>query len=153
MIEGSSHGGNQTLKHRELTDRILATFYEVYNELGFGFLESVYENALVIALRENGLLVSQQVRVPVWFRGNLVGDFEADLIVQDLVLLELKSARSIAEAHKTQLLNYLRATEVEVGFLLNFGHKPEFKRMAFDNSRKRPETDGGNMLSVLFPDD
>lgn len=144
---------NETLKHRELTDTILGTFYEVYNELGFGFLESVYENSLVIALRAKGLSVKQQVDVPVWFRNQMVGDFTADLIVEDLVLLELKAARMIDESHKSQLLNYLRATEIEIGLLLNFGHRPEFKRRAFDNVRKTPPTNNEGLLSALFTDD
>lgn len=141
------------MKYGELTDSILGTFYEVYNELGFGFLESVYENALVMALREKGLLVSQQVPIPVWFRGKIVGNFTADLVVDEIVLLELKAARSIDEAHKSQLLNYLKATRIEVGFLLNFGHAPEFKRMAFENSRKKPRAVDKRALSVLFSND
>ena len=128
---------NETLKHKELTEVIIGTFYEVYNELGFGFLESVYENALVIALTEKGLKVEQQIPIPVWFRGQRVGDFVADLLVENTVILELKAVRAIDEAHKAQLLNYLRATEIEIGLLLNFGQSAEFKRLAFDNHRKK----------------
>jgi GxxExxY protein len=138
------------LKHSTLTELIIGTFFEVYNELGHGFLESVYENSLAIALREKGLEVYQQVAVPVHFRGNLVGDFVADMIVGRTVLLELKSARSIDPAHIAQLLNYLKATEIEVGLLLNFGHKPEFKRLAFENRRKQPAQEGKSLLSALF---
>jgi GxxExxY protein len=125
------------LKHEELTRKIIGVFYEVYNELGQGFLESVYEGAMEIALAEAGLRVERQVPVPVWFRGRQVGDFKADLLVEGLVILELKAARAFDPSHEAQLLNYLRATEIEVGLLLNFGPKPEFKRFAYDNERKR----------------
>lgn len=128
---------SEILKHHELTEKVIGTFYEVYNELGFGFLESVYENALVIALRTKGFQVEQQISVPVWFRGQRVGDFVADLLVENALILELKAVRTIDEAHKAQLLNYLRATEIEVGLLLNFGQSAEFKRLAFDNHRKK----------------
>jgi GxxExxY protein len=131
---------NGDLKHRELTDKIIGTFYEVYNELGTGFLEAVYENSLVIALREKGFIVGQQISVPVWFRGQRVGDFVTDLLVENTVILELKAVRAIDDSHKAQLLNYLRATEIEVGLLLNFGQSAEFKRLAFDNHRKKQKT-------------
>ena len=126
-------------KHQELTRKIIGVFYDVYNELGHGFLESVYEAAMLIALREAGLRAETQVPVVVNFRGYLVGDFRADLLVESAVLLELKAARALDPSHEAQLLNYLRATEIEVGLLLNFGVKPEFKRLAFDNERKRPQ--------------
>ena len=130
-------GENEQFKHSELTQSIIGTFYEVYNELGHGFLESVYENSLAKALREKGCEVHQQIAIPVWFRGTQVGDFDADIMVNHLVLLELKAVRAIDPAHVAQLLNYLKATEIEVGLLLNFGPKPEFKRVAFGNDRKR----------------
>jgi GxxExxY protein len=138
------------LKHRELTEKIIRTFYEVYNELGYGFIESVYENSLAIALRQEGHEVFQQIDVPVWFRGTQVGGFDADLLVDRKVILELKSARAIDPAHVAQLLNYLRATEIEVGLLLNFGHRPELKRLVFDNSRKRFSDKQANILGALF---
>jgi len=125
------------LKHKELTETIIGVFYEVYNELGHGFLESVYEKAFEVALTARGLNVCCQIAVPVWFRGRRVGDFTADLLVERSVLLELKAVRTLDSAHEAQLLNYLRATEIEVGLLFNFGIKPEFKRLAFDNSRKK----------------
>ena len=109
----------------------------MYNELGHGFLESVYERAFEVALTSKGLDVCRQIQVPVWFRGHKVGDFVADILVNRLVLLELKAGRTIDSAHEAQLLNYLRATEIEVGLLFNFGIKPEFRRLAFDNSRKQ----------------
>lgn len=124
------------MKHEELTEKIIGVFYEVYNELGHGFLESVYENAMVIALRGKGLHVEQQYQTPVWFRGNKIGAFCADLIVDGKIIIELKAVRSIDPSHEAQLLNYLRATEIEVGLLLNFGVKPEMKRRIYDNPRK-----------------
>jgi GxxExxY protein len=126
-------------KHRELTEKIIGVFYEVYNELGHGFLESVYEEAMLIALIETGLKTAHQVPTPVWFRGRMIGDFKADIFVGASVILELKASRLLEPAHEAQLLNYLRATNIEVGLLLNFGVKPQFKRMAFDNDRKRPQ--------------
>ena len=123
-------------KHKEITDKIIRVFYEVYNELGHGFLESVYERSLEIALNSLGVKVCRQIQIPVWFRGKPVGDFTADMLVADCILLELKAARVLDSSHQAQLLNYLRATEIEVGLLLNFGLKPEFKRLIFDNPRK-----------------
>ncbi|MFN6962979.1 MAG: GxxExxY protein [Pyrinomonadaceae bacterium] len=130
---------NEQFRHSDLTRDIIGTFYEVYNELGHGFIESVYENALCITLRKKGLEVHQQGAVPVWFRGQKVGDFDADVMVNRLVLLELKVARTIEQAHIAQLLNYLKATPIEVGLLLNFGPRPEFKRVVFGNDRKSGE--------------
>jgi GxxExxY protein len=125
------------LKHSDLTDKIIGVFYDVYNELGYGFLESVYEEALVIALRDTGLAVSRQIPIPVWFRGRQVGEFRADILVDHKVLLELKSARVLERAHEAQLLHYLKATEIELGLLLNFGSRPQFRRLLFDNQRKK----------------
>ena len=125
------------LKHGLLTDKILRAFYDVYNELGQGFLESVYHRSLVLALESAGLKVCSRVAIPVWFRGHQVGQFEADVLVENCVLLELKAARSLDSSHRAQLLNYLRATDIEVGLLLNFGERPEFKRIIFDNLTKK----------------
>ena len=125
------------LKHKELTETIIGVFFEVYNELGHGFLGSVYERAFEVALTAKGLDVRCQIEVPVWFRGKRVGDFTADVLVERCVLLELKAARTLDSSHEAQLPNYLRATEIEVGLLFNFGITPEFKRLAFDNSRKK----------------
>jgi len=119
--------GYESLKHRELTEKIIGSFYDVYNELGHGFLESVYQQALTVALNAAGMKVEREVPISVRFRGHTVGDFRADLLVEGCVLLELKAARSIDQAHEKQLLNYLRATDVEVGLLLNFGVKPQFR--------------------------
>jgi len=130
-------GGTVGLKHAELTEKIVGIFCDVYNELGYGFLESVYEESLVIALRETGLDVERQLVIPVWFRGHEVGRFRGDILVEDSVLLELKNARILEAAHEAQLLHYLKSTEIEVGPLLNFGSRPQFRRLLFDNSRKK----------------
>ena len=122
--------------HEELTERIIKIFYDVYNEVVHGYLESVYENAMTIALEQEGLKVERQVGLPVFFRGQSIGVFYADLIVEGLVILELKAVRSIDASHEAQLLHYLRSTEIEVGLLLNFGVKPEMKRKIYDNPRK-----------------
>lgn len=126
-----------SLKHYELTQKIIGVFYDVYNELGHGFLESTYAEAITLALRSAGLRPAREVSIPVWFRGQKIGQYFADLIVEDVVLLELKATRAIDSTHEAQLLHYLRATEMEVGLLLNFGVRPQFRRLIFDNKRKK----------------
>ncbi len=123
------------LPHRELTERIIGAFYEVYKELGPGFLESVYESALSIVLAQSGLRIERQVPLEVRFRGVLVGLFRPDLLVEGLVVVELKAAKSLDPAHEAQLLNCLKATQIEVGLLFNFGPRPQFKRMIFNDHR------------------
>ncbi len=123
-------------KYKEITEKIIKGFYEVYNELGSGFLESVYEHALSIVLIGYGLHVERQKEISVHFRGHVVGDFRADLIVDNKVIVELKAVRSLDPIHEAQLINYLKATDIEVGLLLNFGSKPQFKRLIYDNKRK-----------------
>lgn len=131
----------QNLKHKEITDEILYAFFKiVYPALGFGFLEKVYENAMVIALREMGLKVEQQVKIVVYFAGQVVGEYYADLVVEGCVVVELKAVQNLLDEHDAQLLNYLRATEYEVGLLLNFGSQPRFRRKVFDNERKSSAT-------------
>jgi GxxExxY protein len=125
------------LKHSEVTEKTIGIFYDVYNELGYGFLESTYAEALVMALEESGLGTAREVPVPVWFRGRKVGQYYADVIVGGVVLLELKASRALDSAHEAQLLHYLRATEIEVGLLLNFSLRPQFRRLLFDNERKK----------------
>ena len=125
------------LIHSELTEQIIGIFYEVYNELGHGFLESVYEQALSIAFAEHEIFFQRQIAVPVWFRGRQVGDFRADLLIENKVIIELKAGRAIESAWEKQLLNYLRATQIEVGLLLNFGPAPQFRRLVFNNERKK----------------
>ncbi len=125
------------MKHSEITEQIIKAYYKVYNTLGFGFLERVYEKALVIELRKQGLLAQQQLGITVFYDGENVGDYCADVLVNNLVILELKASESLCYEDECQLLNYLRATDIEVGLLLNFGVKPEFKRKIFDNDKKQ----------------
>jgi GxxExxY protein len=127
---------NDNYKHSELTSKILEAYYSVYNNLGVGFRESVYENALLIELDKRSLLFDRQKNIKVHYEGQLIGDFFADIIVENCVILELKAIESLRPEHEVQLVNYLRATEIEVGLLLNFGSKAEFKRKVFSNSRK-----------------
>ena len=124
------------LLHKDLTDIILKTFYEVYNELGYGFLEKVYQNSLLIELRNKRINVIPQKKIKVFYKGYEVGEYFADLIVEDKVVLELKAVKYIVEEFENQLLNYLRGTDCEVGLLLNFGKKPEFRRRIYENKRK-----------------
>ena len=123
-------------KHKELTDKIIQAFYCVYNELGFGFLENVYQNALYFELISAGFNVEPQKAIDVFYKTHLVGKYKADLLVNDLVILELKAVDYLVESYELQLINYLKATDKEVGLLLNFGSKPEIRRKAFENSRK-----------------
>lgn len=123
-------------KHKDLTDKIIKCVYDVYNELGYGFLEKVYENALMIALYENGLSAENQRSIEVYYKNTIVGDYRADILVDNKVVLEIKAVKEFVSEHEAQLLNYLKATKYEVGFLINFGPKIEFKRFAFDNVRK-----------------
>jgi GxxExxY protein len=123
--------------HQELTNKIIGAYYKVYNSLGYGFLEKVYENALKIELRKLNLKVDQQENISVVYEGFEVGDYFADLIVEDLVIIELKAAEAICDQHEAQLLNYLKATDIEVGLLLNFGKEAKFIRKVFSNSNKK----------------
>ncbi|AQG80078.1 GxxExxY protein [Spirosoma montaniterrae] len=124
------------LLHKELTDAIIGSYYAVFNELGYGFLERVYQNALYIELKNEGYEVEAQKQIKVHYKGTQVGDYFADILVENCVILELKACETLAEEHEIQLMNYLRATTMEVGLLLNFGKKPEFKRIIFTNDRK-----------------
>ncbi len=123
-------------KHAELSERIIKVFFQVHTELGYGFLEKVYQKAYGIALRKAGLTVEEQVPINVYFQGEVVGEFLADMVVNDLILLELKSAGAIALEHEAQLLNYLKATRFEVGYVLNFGPSATLKRKVLDNELK-----------------
>ena len=131
---------NKNYKHSELSEVIIGVFYDVYNELGFGFLESVYRKSLALALVPKCTTVKEEVPITVYFRGRNVGDFKADLVVNDLILIELKTAETLVQAHEAQVLNYLRATPLEVGLLFNFGPKPQVRRLLFDNDRKQLRT-------------
>ena len=117
--------------HKDLTEKVIGAFYKVYNTLGFGFLEKVYENAMSIECRKAGLSVEKQKNIRVYYDKEEVGDYYADLIINDLIIVELKAARNLDEDHEAQLLNYLKATDKEIGLLFNFGNKPEFKRKIF----------------------
>ena len=122
--------------YKSITDSILAAFYEVYHALGAGFLEKVYENALLIELRQRGLEVAQQVPIPVRYKGVPVGEYYADLLVAQKVIVEIKAVERLTNVHEAQLLHYLKATDKEVGLLLNFGPKPQIIRRIWTNDRK-----------------
>ena len=125
--------GYQNYKHTDLTEKIIKGFYKVYNTLGYGFLEKVYENSLLKELVSMGLIVERQHRVKVYYNGEEVGDYYADLIVNNSVIIELKAAETLCEEHELQLINYLKATQIEIGLLLNFGKTPGIKRKIFLN--------------------
>jgi GxxExxY protein len=125
-----------TFKHSALTSAIIGAFYDVYNELGYGFLEKVYENSLTHELKKRGLNVQQQAPIKVYYDELLVGQYFADLLVDEAVIIELKAAESIAEEHEAQLLNYLKATDIDVGLILNFGPKPQVMRKVFETARQ-----------------
>jgi GxxExxY protein len=123
-------------KHSELTGKILGAFFQLHKEMGYGFSEKVHQAALALLLEEFGMKVLQQVPLRVYFHGKVVGEYVADMLINDLVLLELKAVEKLNSAHDAQLLNYLKATEIEVGLLLNFGPQAEFHRKIYDNARK-----------------
>ena len=122
-------------KHSEITEKVIQAFYKVYNTLGYGFLEKVYENALFIELKSMGFFVEKQRPITVFYEEQQVGEYYADLIVEECVIVELKAAEALCEEHEFQLINYLKATEIEVGLLLNFGKKPQLKRKVFSNEK------------------
>ena len=124
---------NDNYKHSEITDKIIKAFYKVYNTLGYGFLEKVYENAIFIEIERMGLLVTKQDSIVVYYEEKEVGAFFADLIVENTIIIELKATEFLREEHECQLINYLKASEIEVGLLLNFGKKPEIKRKIYSN--------------------
>ena len=124
-------------KHSEITDLIIKAYYNVFNKLGYGFLEKVYENAMMIELKKLGLNPVQQAPIKVVYDNIEIGKYFADILVNDLVIIELKAAEGLVEEHELQLINYLKATELEVGLLLNFGKTPQFKRKIFDNEFKK----------------
>jgi GxxExxY protein len=126
-----------SLEQKALTAIIINAFYTVYNSLGHGFLEKVYENALLYELKKRGLRVEQQMRIQVFYAGQVVGEYFADLVVESSVILELKAAETISEAHKAQLFNYLKSTQCEVGFVFNFGPEPKFERRYYSNANKK----------------
>jgi GxxExxY protein len=121
------------LLHKDITDKIIKAFYNVYNSLGYGFLEKVYENAMMIELRKMDLQVQKQVPIKVYYEEQLVGQYYADIMVEETIIVELKAAEGLCEEHEFQLINYLKATELEIGLLINFGKTPQFKRKIFTN--------------------
>ncbi|MFP4024602.1 MAG: GxxExxY protein [Thiohalospira sp.] len=128
--------------HQDITERIIKAYYKVYNTLGYGFLERVYQKAMLIELRNIGLHCNEEYPVKVYYQNILVGDYRADIIVEDKVIIENKASDALCEEHEYQLINYLKATEIEIGLLLNFGKKPEFKRKIFINENNEMNTDG-----------
>src|SRR5512136_869611 len=134
--------------HEEITSDIINAFYKVYNTLGHGFLEKVYENALAQELADRGHIVKQQVPIQVLYEGKVVGDYFADILIDDKIILELKTSESIAKEHEAQLINYLKATKMEIGLLLNFGKTPQFKRKIYSNSQVIPKNPRQSALSV-----
>jgi len=128
------------MKHEEITEQIIKAFYKVYNTLGYGFLEKVYLNALLIELTEMGFNAAINKRIYVYYKDRVVGDYISDMIVEDIVICELKANESLSEENESQLINYLKATEIEVGLLLNFGKRPEIRRKIYDNDKKAWQT-------------
>lgn len=124
------------MKHEEITNKIIQAFFKVYNTLGYGFLEKVYRNALYFELIEMGLNASMEKKIFVYYKTRVVGDYCADIIVENIIICELKTSENLCEADESQLINYLKATDIEIGLLLNFGKKPEVKRKIYDNEKK-----------------
>lgn len=140
----------------ELTSRIIKAFYKVYNSLGHGFIESIYPNAMLLELVADGLTVETEKPIAVYYEGKVVGTFSADIVVEGKIILELKAKDTIHSSHEAQLINYLRATDIEIGLLLNFGKSPQFKRKYFSNKNKRRDTDDSQeagYFDVLFEQD
>lgn len=124
------------LLYKKITDDILKVYYDIYNQLGYGFLEKVYQNAMFFELKSKGYKVEAQKPIKVYFKNQLVGEYNADLLVDDKIIIELKACEVLMNVHVAQLMNYLKATKIEVGLLLNFGEEPEFKRIIYTNDRK-----------------
>ena len=124
------------MKHKALTEEIIKVFYRVYNALGYGFLEKVYENAMTIEFKKEGLPAVQQSPIDVIYENELVGQYFADIIVDEKIIVEIKAKKNLMAEDEAQLLNYLKATDKEVGLLINFGPKPEISRKVFDNTKK-----------------
>jgi GxxExxY protein len=127
----------EKLLHKETTDGIIKAYYDVYNELGYGFLERVYQNAMYFELKRRGFVVEAQKQINVFYQGVLVGTYYADLLINNTIIVELKANQVLAYENEVQLLNYLRATTMEIGLLLNFGKQADFKRLIFTNDRKK----------------
>lgn len=128
---------SESLLHKDITEEIISAYYYVYNELGYGFLEKVYENAMLIELKSRGFKVQSQKLIKVYFKDRIVGEYFADIIVDDKIILELKSCEALAPEHEVQLFNYHKATKIELGLLFNFGKRAAFKRKIFTNENKK----------------
>ena len=124
------------LKHAELTEKIIACFFQVYNTLGWGFLEKVYHFALLHELRKRGIGVESRAKIDVLYDGLIAGKYFADLLVENTVIVELKATEQLSPSHEAQLINYLKATTIGVGLLFNFGPKPQFKRKVFETAQR-----------------
>ena len=122
--------------HEDITKKIIEAFYKVYNKLGYGFLERVYQRALLLELKKEGFDCKEEFPIKVYYDNKIVGDYRADIIVNNCVIIENKAQSVLVEENEFQLINYLKATDIEIGLLLNFGKKPEFKRKIFTNDRK-----------------
>ena len=133
----TDNNNSESLLHKDITEEIISAYYYVYNELGYGYLEKVYENAMLIELKSRGFKVVSQKNIKVYFKDAIVGEYFADIVVDDKIILELKSAESLATEHETQLFNYLKATQIEVGLLFNFGKRAAFKRKILTNQNKK----------------
>ncbi len=125
-----------TMLYEDKTRKIIKAFYKVYNTLGYGFLEKVYQKALLIELKKMGFYCTEEQKIEVFYEGELVGDYRADIVIDECIIIENKAAEALVEDNEFQLINYLKATRIEVGLLLNFGKKPEFKRKIFTNDKK-----------------
>jgi len=127
---------NTDYKYKELTEKIIKIFYKVYNNLGYGFLEKVYENAMMLDFKNEDIPADSQYAIKVFYENEIVGEYFADILVDGKVIVEIKAARNLTLENEAQLLNYLKATDKEIGLLVNFSPKPEIKRKVFDNLRK-----------------
>ena len=124
------------LLHKEISKPILQVFYEVYNHLGYGFLEKVYQNAMYFELKSQGYEVEAQKQIKVYYKNRLVGEYYADLVIEGTIIVELKACQCLLSSHVAQLMNYLKSTSIEVGLVLNFDETPDFKRLVYTNNRK-----------------
>lgn len=125
------------MQHKEITAEIIYSFYKVYNTLGYGFLEKVYENAISIELKTKGFSCERQKPITVFYENEIVGEYYADLLINNEIIIELKACETLIEEHEIQVVNYLKATKMEVGLLLNFGKTPEIKRKIYSNEFKK----------------
>jgi len=137
MVHGKTRKStDKSMKYEDITEKIIKSFYNIYNTLGYGFLEKVYENAMMIDLRKAGLRCENQFPIKVFYQNEIIGEYFADILVENKIIIELKAIKQLLKQAEAQLLNYLSSTKIEVGLLMNFGEKPEIKRKIFDNKLK-----------------